>query len=75
MGEIIKYKWNYPELEIPGNEHGICNPTSFQSANVVKKLCGGLNMRVPGSGNIRRYGLVAAGVVLLEEMCHCRGGL
>lgn len=29
-----------------------------------------LNMLGLGSGNIRRYGLVAAGVVLLEEMCH-----
>jgi hypothetical protein len=29
----------------------------------------------PGSGAIRRYGHVRVGVYLLEEVCHCRGGL
>ena len=29
----------------------------------------------PGSGTIRRYGLVGVGVALLEEVCHCRSGL
>jgi len=29
----------------------------------------------PGSGTIRRCGLVGEGVVLLEEVSHCRGGL
>jgi hypothetical protein len=28
-----------------------------------------------GSGTIRRCGLVAVGVVLLEEVCHCGGEL
>ena len=28
-----------------------------------------------GSGTIRRYGFVGVGVVLLEEVCHCGGGL
>jgi hypothetical protein len=37
--------------------------------------CGGLNMLGPGSGTVRRFGLVRAGVALLEEMCHCRDGL
>ena len=50
-------------------------PLLFILLMLWKKLCGGLNMLVPGSGNIRRYGLVAAGVVLLEEVCYCRGGL
>jgi hypothetical protein len=29
----------------------------------------------PESGTIRRCGLVGGGVALLEELCHCRGGL
>jgi hypothetical protein len=37
--------------------------------------CGGLNMLIPGSGTIRRCGLVGVGVALLEEVCHCEGGL
>ena len=28
-----------------------------------------------GSGTIRRYDLVGVDVALLEEVCHCRGGL
>ena len=28
-----------------------------------------------GSGTIRRYGLIGIGVALLEDMCHCGGGL
>ena len=28
-----------------------------------------------GTGTIRRYGLVGIGVVLLEKVCHCVGGL
>jgi hypothetical protein len=28
-----------------------------------------------GSGTIRMYGLTAIGVALLEDMCHCGGGL
>jgi hypothetical protein len=38
-------------------------------------MTGGLNMLGPGSGNISRCGLVGVGVALLEEMCHCGGGL
>jgi hypothetical protein len=37
--------------------------------------CVGLNMLGPGSGTIRRCGLVRVGVALLEEVCHCGGGL
>jgi hypothetical protein len=33
-----------------------------------------LNAWPPGSGSIRRCGLVGVGVVL-EEVCHCGGGL
>jgi hypothetical protein len=29
----------------------------------------------PGSGIIRNYGLTGVGVALLEEVCHCGGGL
>jgi hypothetical protein len=28
-----------------------------------------------GSGTIRRCGLIGGGVALLEEVCHCGGGL
>ena len=49
-------------------------------------LCGGLNRNGPnrlmcltawpiGSGTIRRCGLVGVGVTLLQEVCHCGGGL
>ena len=40
-----------------------------------KAICGGLNMLGPGSGTIRRCGLVGVGVALLEEVCHCGGRL
>ena len=36
--------------------------------------CGGLNMLGPGSGTIRRCGLVGVGVALLKEVCHCGSG-
>ena len=32
-------------------------------------------MLVQGSGTIKRCGLVGVGVALLEEVCHCGGGL
>jgi hypothetical protein len=35
----------------------------------------GLNMLCPGSSTIRRNSLVGIGVALLEEVCHCGGGL
>ena len=35
--------------------------------------CGGLNKLGPGSGTIRRCGLVGVGVALLVEVCHCQG--
>jgi hypothetical protein len=34
-----------------------------------------LNVCPMGSGTIRRYDLVGVGVVLLEEVSHCVGGL
>ena len=37
--------------------------------------CDGLNMLGPGSGAIRRRGLVGVGMDLLEEVCHYGGGL
>ena len=37
--------------------------------------CDGLNMLGPGNGTIRRCDLVGVGVALLEEVCHCGGGL
>jgi hypothetical protein len=39
------------------------------------RVCGGLNMLDPGSGTIRRCGLFGIGVALLEDVCHCGGGL
>ena len=33
--------------------------------------CDGLNMLGPGSGTVRRCGLVGVDVALLEEVCHC----
>jgi hypothetical protein len=38
-------------------------------------ICGGLNMVGPGSGIMRRYGLVGVCVALLEEVCYCGHGL
>ena len=38
-------------------------------------MCSDLNMLGPGHGTIRRCGLVEVGVALLEEVCHCGGGL
>ena len=41
--------------------------------------CGSLNVIGPhqliGSGTIRRWGFAGVGVALLEEECHCGGGL
>jgi hypothetical protein len=37
--------------------------------------CGGLNRLGPGRGTIRSCILVGVGVALLEEACHCGGGL
>ena len=37
--------------------------------------CGGLNMLGPGSGIIRKCGLVGVGVALLEDVCHYGGRL
>lgn len=38
--------------------------------------CCGLNKVGPiGSGTARKYGLVGVGVTLLEELCHCGGGV
>jgi hypothetical protein len=34
-----------------------------------------MNVWPIGSGTGRRYGLVEVGVALLEEVCHCGGGL
>ena len=42
---------------------------------MAKGCCGGLNMFGPGSGTVRRHGLVGVGVALLKEVCHCGGGL
>ena len=36
---------------------------------------GALNILDPGNGTIRRCALVRVGVALLEEVCHCGGGL
>jgi len=37
----------------------------------MKAECCGLNMLGPGSGTLRRCGLVGVGVALWEEVCHC----
>ena len=37
--------------------------------------CGSLNMLGPGIGTTRKCGSVGVGVALLEEVCHCWGGL
>jgi hypothetical protein len=37
--------------------------------------CGGLNRLCPRNGTIRKCGHVGVGVALLEEVCHCGGGL
>jgi hypothetical protein len=38
---------------------------------MVLGKCNDLNMLGPGSGTIRRCGLVGVGVALLEEVYHC----
>ena len=40
----------------------------------VRLHCGGLCMLGPGSGTVRRSGLVGVGVAFLKEVCHCGGG-
>jgi hypothetical protein len=37
--------------------------------------CGGLYAWPMGSGTSKRYGFARIGVALLEEVCHCVGGL
>ena len=57
--------------------------THVEKPRVVDKVwtgeCGSLNVTGPhiliGSGTIRRCGFVDVGMALLEEVCHCRGGL
>jgi hypothetical protein len=44
--------------------------TTVPSKWLLHMECGVLNMLDPGSGSIRRYGLVRVGVALLEEVCH-----
>jgi hypothetical protein len=46
------------------------SPTSYMTSICA---CGGLNMLGPGSGTVRRCGLIGVGVALLEEVCHCGG--
>ena len=62
------------------------NMEDFETcARTTIECCGGLNRYGPyrlmclgawpmGSGSIRRCGL-GVGVALLEELCHCGGGL
>ena len=50
--------------------HGLC-----LDSIAVTEHCGDLNTLGPGSGSTWRYGLAGVGVALLEEECHCRGGL
>lgn len=40
----------------------------------IAEYCGAFNMFGPGSGTIRKRGLVGVDVILLEEVCHCGGG-
>jgi hypothetical protein len=47
---------------------------SLVSERSTDTYCGGLNMLGPGSGTIRRCGLVGVSVVLLEKVCHCGSG-
>jgi hypothetical protein len=42
---------------------------------VLISCCGDLNIHSPESVTIRRYSLVAVGVPLLQEVCHCEGWL
>jgi hypothetical protein len=42
---------------------------------IVWGHCGGLNMLGPVCGTISRGVLVGVGLALLEEVCHCGGGL
>ena len=58
-------------------------PVFYMDAGIRQVLvftgCGSLNVIGPHnlirSGPIRRCGLIGVGMVLLEEVCHCGGGL
>ena len=56
-------------MDIPG----LCSILSKYTINFT--ICGGLNAWSMGSGTSRRCGLAHMGVALLEEVCHCVGGL
>ena len=51
----------------------------MRSAFIAKGRCGSLNVigshKLIGSGTISRCGFVGVSVALLEEVCHCGGGL
>ena len=49
-------------------------PASKQEVESTEE-CGDLYMPDTGSGTIKRCGVVGVGVALLEEVCHCGGGL
>lgn len=57
--------------------------THVEKSRVVEKVWTGeygslniIGLHIPiVSGPIRRCGFVGMGMTLLEEMCHCRGGL
>jgi hypothetical protein len=76
------YLNNFPSLpNLTGEQWGSEEKTDIQRSYGLYALmemhhhCDGLYMFGPGSGNIRRYGLVGVGVILLEYVCHYGDGL
>ena len=55
--------------------HTCHSHTPLQGTNFYLGSCCGLNLLGLGSGTVRRFGLVGAGVAWLEEVCHYGGGL
>jgi hypothetical protein len=55
--------------------HAIASDINNNLMMFPKKVCGDLNVLGPGSGTIWRYDLVGVGVIFLEEVCSCRGGI
>ena len=75
---IVETVIYYGTFEVGINEFCIMlwHTHAFEQAHGGQGLeCGNLNMLGPGSGTIRRCDHVAAGMALLESVCHCGGGL
>ena len=75
-------------LGVPGGSSSSFKPVGCLNANLpskyleypkIKDDCGSMNVigchYLIGRGTTRRCGFTEMGVALLEEVCHCGGGL